>query len=174
MDTLDPRVLQELVDREKIRQVFYRYAFGVDTSDPEAVLSVFDDPCTLIVHFEPGAPAKTYEGRGAVERFFRKGLSNDLKLLRHRISNHLVELNSDEARARVYWDEIREQQGKLILGGGTYLDKLRRVGDGWKLCEREAYADHWITLIDDIEQPAHNDQVRLAPRIRGIFGHPPV
>jgi SnoaL-like domain len=57
MDTLDPRVLQELVDREKIRQVFYRYAFGVDTSDPEAVLSVFDDPCTLIVHFEPGAPA---------------------------------------------------------------------------------------------------------------------
>lgn len=76
--------------------------------------------------------------------------------------------------ARVYWDEIREQQGKLVLGGGTYLDKLRRVGDGWKLCEREAYADHWITLIDDIEQPAHNDQVRLAPRIRGIFGYPPV
>jgi ketosteroid isomerase-like protein len=163
MDEADSKKLREYLDREQIREAFNRYAFGVDSSDPEAVLSVFDDPCTLITQ-APGKPPRRYEGRAAVERFFNKGLVNDLKLLRHRITDNLIKVDGDRADARLYWDEIREQNGQLILGGGIYFDKLRRVGDGWKFAERHAMSTYWITLVDKVDEEALATRILLAPR----------
>jgi SnoaL-like domain len=97
-----------------------------------------------------------------VERFFNRGLINDLKLLRHRITDNLIKVEGDRADARLYWDEIREQNGQLILGGGIYFDKLRRTGDGWKFTERHAMATYWITLIENVA--AHAARILLAPR----------
>jgi len=159
------RRLREYLDREQIRETFNRYAMGVDSSDPKAVLSVFDDPCTLITQ-QPGQPPRRYEGRAAVERFFNKGLINDLKLLRHRITDNLIKVAGDRADARLYWDEIREQHGQLILGGGIYFDKLRRAADGWKFTERHAMSTYWITLIDDV--PAQAKRILLAPRPKNV------
>ncbi len=159
--------IREYLDREQIRETFNRYAFGVDSSDPQAVLAVFDDPCTLIAQ-QPGKPPRRYEGRAAVERFFNKGLNNDMKLLRHRITDHLIKVDGDRADARLYWDEIREQNGKLILGGGIYFDKLRRVGDGWKFTERHAMSTYWITLIDKLDEQALATTVLLAPRPKHV------
>lgn len=157
--------LREYLDREQIREIFNRYAFGVDSSDPEAVLAVFDDPCTLITEL-PGKPPRRYEGRAAVERFFNKGLINDLTLLRHRITDNLIKVEGDRADARLYWDEIREQNGQLILGGGIYFDKLRRAGDGWKFTERHAMTTYWITLIEDAAENAA--RILLAPRPKKV------
>jgi hypothetical protein len=160
MDEGELRRLHEYLDREQIRETFNRYALGVDSSDPEAVLAVFDDPCTLITE-QPGKPPRRYEGRAAVERVFNKGLINDLKLLRHRITDNLIKVEGDRAEAWLYWDEIREQNGQLILGGGIYFDKLRRAGDEWKFTERHAMTTYWITLIDDVA--AHATRILLAP-----------
>ena len=159
--------IQELLDREQIREAFNRYAFGVDSSDAEAVLSVFDDPCTLIAQ-QPGKPPRRYEGRAAVERFFNKAVNNDMKLLRHRITDHLIKVDGDHADARLYWDEIREQNGQLILGGGIYFDKLRRVGDGWKFTERHALSTYWISLIEKVDEEALATRVLLAPRPKQV------
>jgi hypothetical protein len=167
MDEREPRQLREYLDREQIRETFNRYAFGVDSSDPEAVLSVFDDPCTLITQ-QPGKPPRRYEGRAAVERFFNRGLINDLKLLRHRITDNLIKVEGDRAGARLYWDEIREQNGQLILGGGIYFDKLRRIGDGWTFTERHAMTTYWITLIDKVDEHALASQILLAPRAKNV------
>ena len=167
MDERELRQLREYLDREQIRETFNRYAFGVDSSDSEAVLSVFDDPCTLITQ-QPGKPPRRYEGRAAVERFFNRGLINDLKLLRHRITDNLIKVEGDRANARLYWDEIREQNGQLILGGGIYFDKLRRIGDGWKFTERHAMTTYWITLIDKVDEQALATQILLAPRAKNV------
>jgi ketosteroid isomerase-like protein len=165
MNERELQQLREYLDREQIRETFNRYAFGVDSSDPEAVLSVFDDPCTLITQ-TPRKPPRRYEGRAAVERFFNRGLINDLKLLRHRITDNVIKIAGDNADARLYWDEIREQNGRLILGGGIYFDKLRRVGDGWKLTERHAMTTYWITLIEDLAQQAN--RILLAERPKKV------
>jgi ketosteroid isomerase-like protein len=161
MDEHDLGQLREYLDREQIRETFNRYAMAVDSSDPEAVLALFDDPCALITQ-QPGKPPRRYDGRAAVERFFQKGLINDLKLLRHRITDNLIRVEGDRADARLYWDEIREQSGQLILGGGIYFDKLRRTGDRWKFTERHAMSTYWITLIEDVAAQAK--RVLLAPR----------
>jgi 3-phenylpropionate/cinnamic acid dioxygenase small subunit len=128
---------------------------------------VFDDPCTLITQ-QPGKPPRHYEGRAAVERFFNKAVNNDMKLLRHRITDHLIKVNGDRADARLYWDEIREQNGQLILGGGIYFDKLRRIGDGWKFTERHALSTYWISLIDKVDEGALATRVLLAPRPKHV------
>jgi hypothetical protein len=167
MDERELKKMREYLDREQIRETFNRYAFGVDSSDPEGVLAVFDDPCTLITQ-QPGKPPRRYEGRAAVERFFNKGLNNDMKLLRHRITDNLIKVDGDRADARLYWDEIREQNGKLILGGGIYFDKLRRVGDAWKFTERHAMSTYWITLIDKLDEQALATTILLAPRPKHV------
>src|SRR6516165_85000 len=167
MDERESAMMREYFDREQIREAFNRYAFGVDSSDPEAVLSVFDDPCTLITQ-APGTPPRRYEGRAAVERFFNRGLINDLKLLRHRITDNLIKVEGDRADARLYWDEIREQNGQLILGGGIYFDKLRRTGDGWKFTERHAMTTYWITLMDKMDDQMLATRVLLAPRPKSV------
>jgi hypothetical protein len=112
----------------------------------------------------PGKPARRYEGRAAVERFFNKAVNNDFKLLRHRITDNVIKVDGDRADARLYWDEIREQNGQLILGGGIYFDKLRRVGDGWKFTERHALSTYWISLIDKLDEQMLATSVILAPR----------
>jgi len=128
---------------------------------------VFDVPGTLIAQ-QPGKPPRRYEGRAAVERFFNKAVNNDLKLLRHRITDHLIKVDGDRADARLYWDEIREQNGQLILGGGIYFDKLRRAGDGWKFTERFAMSTYWITLIEGVDEQALATRILLAPRPRNV------
>jgi len=167
MSANDEKKLRGLLDRELIREAFNRYAFGVDSSDPEAVLAVFDDPCTLITQ-QPGKGPRRYEGRAAVERFFNKGLNNDMKLLRHRITDHLIKVDGERADARLYWDELREQNGQLILGGGIYFDKLRRVGNVWKFTERHAMTTYWITLIDKVDEQVLATRVLLAPRPKQV------
>jgi ketosteroid isomerase-like protein len=164
---MDESKIREHIDREQIREAFNRYAFGVDSSDPESVLSVFDDPCTLITQ-HPGKAPRRYEGRTAVERFFQKALNNDMKLLRHRITDNLIRVTGDQADARLYWDEIREQNGQLILGGGIYFDKLRRVGDGWKFTERHAMSTYWIVLVDQVDEQALATRILLAPRPKHV------
>jgi ketosteroid isomerase-like protein len=161
MNEAEQRQLRECLDREQIRETFNLYALGVDSSDPEAVLSVFDDPCTLITQ-QPGKLARRYEGRAAVERFFNKALINNLKLLRHRITDNLIKVEGNWADARLYWDEIREQNGQLIIGGGVYFDRLRRTSGGWKFSERHAMTTYWITLIENVAAQAA--RVLLAPR----------
>jgi ketosteroid isomerase-like protein len=164
---MDESKIREYIDREQIREAFNRYAFGVDSSDPEAVLAVFDDPCTLITQ-HPGKEPRRYEGRVAVERFFNKALNNDMKLLRHRITDNLIRVGGDRAEARLYWDEIREQNGQLILGGGIYFDKLRRVGDGWKFTERHAMSTYWITLVEKVDEETLATKMLLAPRPKHV------
>jgi ketosteroid isomerase-like protein len=164
---MDETQVREYIDREQIREAFNRYAFGVDSSDVEAVLSVFDDPCTLITD-NPGRGSKSYEGRAAVERFFGKALNNDMKLLRHRITDHLIKIEGDRADTRLYWDEIREQNGQLILGGGIYFDKLRRAGNGWKFTERRAMTTYWVVLVDNVEQQALAKGIMFAPRPKNV------
>jgi hypothetical protein len=99
--------------------------------------------------------------------FSPKDLNNDLKLLRHRITDNLIKVDGDRADARLYWDEIREQNGQLILGGGIYFDKLRRIGEGWKFTERHAMTTYWITLIDDVAATAATG-ILLAPRPKNV------
>jgi hypothetical protein len=170
--------LQDLVDREKIRELFYRYALGCDNTDADAVLSVFDDPCTLIIYPRDCGNPEIYPDRAAVEKFFRFDLVpfNDTRIVRHRISNQIVDLDGNSARARVYCDEVREVKNPsshLISGGGVYLDNLRRVGQGWKISERGVYSTYWLTLFKDLEQAISSGQALLRPRIKGLWGAVP-
>ncbi|MGO9059380.1 MAG: nuclear transport factor 2 family protein [Candidatus Binataceae bacterium] len=87
-----------------------------------------------------------------------------MKLLRHRITDNVIKVDGDHADTRLYWDEIREQNGQLILGGGIYFDKLRRVGDGWKFTERHAFSTYWITLIEKVDEQALATRILLAER----------
>jgi hypothetical protein len=175
MESSESKALRELIDHEKIRRLFYRYAFGCDNNDADAILSVFDDPCTLVLYRPEGGAPETLAGRPAVDKFFRVDLVpfNSTRIVRHRITNQLVDIDGDQGRARVYSDEVREvkqPRNHLILGGGTYVDKLRRAGGEWKISERAVYCNYWMTLFDDVEKALESGRLVLTPRIKGIWG----
>jgi len=56
--------VQELLDREHIREVVHRYCWAVDRGTLEEVMDFFhDDPCELAL-----VPGKRYVGKAAVRQ----------------------------------------------------------------------------------------------------------
>ncbi len=165
MEAQEAKLIRELADREAIRDLMYRYGRGVDSVNLEMVLSTFDDPSSLIIQSGSG-PQQRHEGRKAVEAFYQaRAIYNQTnRLIRHRYKNPLIELSGDTATASVYWDEIREEQNTLIQAGGTYFDKLRRTGDGWKFTQRLIRLAYRVKLVRNTDEAVAAGDVELAPR----------
>jgi SnoaL-like domain len=165
MEAEDLKLIRELADREAIRELMYRYGRGVDTVNLQAVLATFDDPSDLVIESGTEPPLR-HEGRKAVEAFYqgRETYNKTNRLVRHRYKNPLIELAGDTATASVYWDEIREEQNRLIQAGGTYFDKLRRTAGGWKFSERRIRVAYRIKLARNTDEAIKAGDLFLAPR----------
>jgi 3-phenylpropionate/cinnamic acid dioxygenase small subunit len=163
MQEQESKLIRELADREAIRDLMYRYGRAVDSVNLHGVLAVFDDPSSLVV--QAGSAPERHDGRKAVEEFFagRAAYNKTNRLIRHRYKNPLIELNGDFATASVYWDEIREENNTLIQAGGTYFDKLRRTGDGWKFQERLIKLAYRIRLVRNSDEAIAAGDLFLAP-----------
>jgi hypothetical protein len=145
MPNLDA-MIQELWDREQIRQCLHRYARGVDRFDKELILSAFHPDCID----EHGKFV------GNAEEFVDWALnmhSNAQLSHQHCLLNHSCELDGDTAHAETYFMfTAMNRKGKpLTIGGGRYIDRLEKRQDEWRIAARVTLRD-WSNLenIPDI------------------------
>lgn len=131
--------LRRLRDHEEIRQLLYRYARGVDRADLELIQSVY-------------APGGTdfhgpFDGPGDE---FAHVVVDRAKLVwdhvgNHHITNILIDVDGDEARAEVYFIAYHphNDHGEPQLGiiSGRYLDHLVRVDGRWGIRRRVVVSD---------------------------------
>jgi ketosteroid isomerase-like protein len=138
----EPQVLlQELLDRELIRDLVHRYCWAVDKGELADVMALFHEPCTLIL-----APGKRYEGRAAVQRWYAVYMQNRMEVLRHLIHNQVMSLNGDTAASKSYFDAVGDLKGESITVAGYYEDKLLRVGNEWKFTEKVIRLDFLVPI----------------------------
>ena len=143
------QTIQELVDREQIRDLIaiyaHRVAHGVSIAD------LFTDDGVYINRHGPGGPVSEARGRKAlVERFGdMHGAGNAMPM----IHNHLYSIHGDEATG-ICSNELRiTENGQSIIASGYYQDKLRREDRAWKFVVRDVTFFHWVPIQQGWAKP---------------------
>jgi hypothetical protein len=142
-------MVQELHDRQAIRDCIGRYARGVDRFDRELILSAFH-PDAIDEHGKfVGNPQEFVEW--ALDQHANAHLCHQ-----HCLLNHSCELDGDAAHAETYFMFVSmNRQGKpLTMGGGRYVDRLERRNGVWGIVNRVCLRD-WSMMderpdIDDL------------------------
>jgi hypothetical protein len=138
-------ILQELQDREEIRELISKYAHrvahGITTSD------LYVEDGTFIVRF-PGRPVSETKGRDAIEALsasFDSGTrtrENPLPM----IHNHVLKIRGDEAEGTCSNELRMSENGKSMIGSGYYRDRYRRENGRWWFVTRDMHFIHWVPI----------------------------
>jgi hypothetical protein len=128
--------LEELVEKQAIAELVHRYALALDRKD-WALLDRCFTPDARLDYRSAGGPA------GAYHPELRKWLVQVLEpipVMQHLVSNLVIELDGDRARATVYGVNVNrmgpDESGPNLVCGGIYHDRLVKGEDGWRFCER--------------------------------------
>ncbi len=132
--SLEERV-QELIDREEIRELAARYAQRV--SHRQSMADLFTDDGAFIVHM-PNQPAHVSRGREQLEKAFAAAAASPA-LNMPAVHNHVIAIKGSEA-VGTSWIELYTLDGaeRRFTGCGYYEDRLRRDNGRWKFVVREA------------------------------------
>jgi ketosteroid isomerase-like protein len=129
------RQVDELSAREEIRDVMYRYARGVDRADVELLKSCYH-PEAVDAHW-------TFIGNGHefAEEILRPHQLGQIPLVKHFITNILIELDGDRAfveSSYVCMLDLPLDEGAHahLVSHGRYLDLFERRDGEWKILSR--------------------------------------
>jgi hypothetical protein len=139
--------LLRAADRDEIRQLAYRYAWGLDSRDVEAVARLY------VPDVDSGQGVGT---DAMVERFHRSMSAVGVTILF--VGNHLIEFDDDDhARGLVYcrgYIEPRDgpHPGRYVEQAILYRDRYRRHDGEWRFVSRSH--ELWYG-IETAERPLH-------------------
>ena len=141
MSTHDDRRVEELLDREQVRDLVHRYCWAVDRGTLEEVMELFHNECNLAL-----VPGKRYIGREATHTWYSVYMQNRMEVLRHLIHNQVISVNGDTATSKSYFDAVGDLKGESITVAGFYEDTLLRVKGKWKFTEKIIKLDFLVPL----------------------------
>ena len=123
-------------DIVEIQQLLYRYARAIDAKDWKALGEVFTADARIHYAVERGAELSARELQGWLATAMRI-----FKVTQHVVTNPLVELAGEGARATSYLTATHLQvrldgTTARTTEGGRYSDTLVRTAQGWRIATR--------------------------------------
>jgi ketosteroid isomerase-like protein len=139
--SLEQRI-QELEDRDQIKELTARYCWHVARGEGEAVAALFTDDGALEVSDGSFRPVR---GRDALLKFYRAAV-HEPELAIPFIQNHIIEVHGDEARGTCGIEARFARGGESVTAAGYYEDRYRRETAGWRFVERKITFWHSVPL----------------------------
>jgi ketosteroid isomerase-like protein len=139
--SLEERV-QELADRDEIKELTARYCWHVVHGEGEAVAMLFTDDGVLDVS---GADFKAVRGREALLKFYRASVREPEVAIPF-IQNHIIEVAGDDAKGTCAIEARFARNGESVTAAGYYEDKYRRERGKWRFAERKLFFHHVVPL----------------------------
>ena len=125
--------VEDLLARQEIAEVIYRYARGIDRLDFDVVRSCY----------HPDAYDDHGAFKGSVDEFIEAAASwlPRWTATQHFMGNMLIEVDGDRARAETYAvayhrREDDEGNGKDDIMGIRYVDRFERRDGDWRIAHR--------------------------------------
>jgi ketosteroid isomerase-like protein len=125
--------LQELLDKQALLELVYRYARAVDRSDGELLLSCYHPDAYQDLGYYKGGPT------GLLAALQKSSMSPSfIGPLQHSITNALFEINGDVAHGECYCQmrSVPPGGGELQFGMCRYVDRFERRNGEWKIAHR--------------------------------------
>ena len=132
-------VLQELADREAIRDLARLYAHYVWQKQPDSAVELFTDDGEMDTGEEP-----VLRGRAELHEAYRRML--DGAMFQPFVHNHVVTLSGGEASGTCYLDLRATIDGRSMIGSGWYEDIYLRVSGEWKFRSRKLVMSYLVPL----------------------------
>lgn len=133
--SIESDVIQELVDKESIRQLAMLYCRGVDRKDADLLRDLYTDDAT-------DTHGDSFDGSAGDYVEFLKGAFPFIKYSGHHICNHLISITGNQGEGEVYaiaYHIIPDSNGHWIedIMCVRYLDHYRKESDGhWRFSKR--------------------------------------
>ncbi|MCW1428579.1 nuclear transport factor 2 family protein [Novosphingobium sp. JCM 18896] len=145
MTTPTSQILNELADREAIKECLYRYSRGVDRLDADMLRSAYWPDC---VDEHMG-----FEGNAEEFIAWAFPVMGSMDQAQHFISNVLMAINGDKADVESYFygfHRINTPDGQKndVIGAGRYVDNFEKRGDEWRIMRRLVVTD-WFRHYSD-------------------------
>jgi len=128
--------MSTLEDSEDIRQLYARYCLAGDSGACEVFAQCFTEDAVVDAngHLSTGREAI----RKSCEAYRPVYAANPM---RHVVTNILIDVDGDEARADSYFLLLAADEHPGVLRTGIYRDRLRRVDGSWYLSEHIVRSD---------------------------------
>jgi hypothetical protein len=156
--------VQELLDRDAIREVIYRERRAADRANAKLRLSLFHDDAVVLQGMFNG-PASEYVSWAMSDKF------PPFLITQHLVGNILVELDGSSARTEAYLLAVHlseDADGEYVeLMGIRYFDRFARRASVWKILERQVVVD-W--KFDQRSDPDVPDFAKGTAFLRGARG----
>jgi hypothetical protein len=136
---LSQHLLEQLLDREAIRSVLYRYCRAIDRRDAPLLESVYWDGAN---EWHGG-----YRGSAAGFRELAMQGPGSFEVMRHSLGTINIDLDGDVAYSEAYFvasgvlRERRDGERMLRVHEGRYLDKFERRRGEWRITRRTVVKD---------------------------------
>lgn len=139
--------LQDLIDREQIKQCMLRYTRGIDRLDEELILSAFH-PDAIDIHAQ---------GRSGTARQFLDWwvpTQANREVAQHFVTNFTIDLDGDVAHVESYFITVSKAKGQDVtfLTGGRYTDRVEKREGAWKIALRLVHIE-WTVKGEAAELP---------------------
>jgi hypothetical protein len=147
---MNESALQQVLDREAIRECLARYCRGIDRADEEALRSAYWDDAT--------------DCHGAFQGSASGFIAQALARLRqggrrvHQVNTICIELHGDVAAVESAFFALQAPAAtptRQTLLCGRYLDRFERRGGAWRIAARTVVYD-WIEERDRPELAQDN------------------
>lgn len=133
--------LQELLDREAIRELPARYCHCVWQQDVPAIVNLFSEDGSIRM----GSDQPPVRGHAELRKMYEQAL-NDLAP-RPFIHNHVIELQGpDRAIGTCYVEICGVRDSESIVAAGYYDDVYRKVDGAWRFQSRDVTLHYMATL----------------------------
>lgn len=134
------KALQELLDKQAIAEVLYRYARACDRADEVLLRSCF--------HPDATNRHGRFDGSAADFCSFAMKIVHSNKREKHTVSNVLVEVDGDTAIAECHYLAYHRRFDAATgaeedyLNGGRFIDRFERRGGEWRIAARVGLIDY--------------------------------
>ncbi|MDG2335510.1 MAG: nuclear transport factor 2 family protein [Myxococcota bacterium] len=132
---MQPDDLEGLLHKQAISEVLYSYAAGCDQRDWKLFARCFCDEVEIDLSSWNGNPPTRLPRDTWVEGV-RSGLSG-FDATQHLSGNHLVEVNSEEARATSNIQASHMLGGERVVLGGWYDTRLLHQAGQWRIARSQ-------------------------------------
>jgi ketosteroid isomerase-like protein len=121
--------LRRLEDIEDIRRLRMQYHYFVNEGLFSRAPEIYTDDALVV-----WSSAGTARGHKQIIELFHT-LPKQADFVKHFVSNHIVDVDGDEATGLAYVDARYAAKGQSSLIAGKYEERYRRTEAGWRISE---------------------------------------
>jgi hypothetical protein len=143
MSDLDSKI-QEILDKESIRELVYTYCRAADRHDNELMRTLYHEDA----YDDHGS---FFKGKAMEFLDLLPEIQKSMGILHHNVTTHNIKLSGTKAEGETYiiaFHQVLTEEGNYdVLIGGRYFDEYEKRHDVWKFASRAVDAD-WVYVND--------------------------